>query len=229
MTLHATKKAAKKSDMRVSCEAIPEEISGTSPLAQPPQHAQPSQHVQQPQRALAHVDADAQAHGNAKAHVHAAYPHLMTLNSDPGGCGARVADIVVFRKCITLVMCAGTEVGNGGDGGDVGAHHQLQKTASDGTVPEGRGRRQQGPGAAPRAAALAAYASGALERDELPPLSRSKRSNTISVMSPTRRHRSALRHSYPSCLFFHKSPTKNIKNKAYAGVVNPNDADFRYS
>ncbi|XP_013168999.1 PREDICTED: tuberin [Papilio xuthus] len=165
MTLHATKKAAKKSDMRVSCEAIPEEISGTSPLAQPPQHAQPSQHVQQPQRALAHVDADAQAHGNAKAHVHAAYPHLMTLNSDPG-----------------------TEVGNGGD---VGAHHQLQKTASDGTVPEGRGRRQQGPGAAPRAAALAAYASGALERDELPPLSRSKRSNTISVMSPTRRHREA--------------------------------------
>ncbi|XP_072932345.1 tuberin [Epargyreus clarus] len=39
MTLHATKKASKKSDMRVSCEAIPEEMCGTSP--QPPPHAPP--------------------------------------------------------------------------------------------------------------------------------------------------------------------------------------------
>ncbi|KAI8435494.1 hypothetical protein MSG28_003791 [Choristoneura fumiferana] len=36
MSLHAVKKAAKKSDMRVSCEAIPEEMSGSSPLAHGP-------------------------------------------------------------------------------------------------------------------------------------------------------------------------------------------------
>lgn len=37
MSLHASKKAAKKSaDMRVSCEAIPEEMSGTSPLQPAP-------------------------------------------------------------------------------------------------------------------------------------------------------------------------------------------------
>lgn len=35
-----TKKPAKKSDMRVSCEAIPEEISGTSPLPHPHPHPQ---------------------------------------------------------------------------------------------------------------------------------------------------------------------------------------------
>ncbi|KPJ18292.1 Tuberin [Papilio machaon] len=87
----------------------------------------------------------------------------MTLNSDPGGCAEGG--------------------GEGGEVGEGGAHHQLQKTASDGTVPEGRGRKL--------GAALAACVAGALERDDLPPLSRSKRSNTISVMSPTRRHREA--------------------------------------
>ncbi|CAF4953558.1 unnamed protein product [Pieris macdunnoughi] len=87
-------KKAKKSDLRVSCEAIPEE-SGTSP--QPPRP----------------------------------HPHLVTYNSDPGDA-------------------------------DVPPHH-LQKTSSDSTVP--------------------------LAADELPPLARSKRSNTISVMSPTDRAR----------------------------------------
>ncbi|XP_047024247.1 tuberin isoform X12 [Helicoverpa zea] len=102
LSMHATKKAAKKSDMRVSCEAIPEEMCGTSP--------------------------------------HAAHHHLMTYNSDPGTGDAPHAPAAALNH-----------------------HHQLQKTASDGTVPEGR-------------------------RDDLPPLARSKRSNTISVMSPTRRH-----------------------------------------
>ncbi|CAH2210514.1 jg23112, partial [Pararge aegeria aegeria] len=36
MALHASKKANKKSDMRVSCEAIPEEMCGTSPQPAPP-------------------------------------------------------------------------------------------------------------------------------------------------------------------------------------------------
>ncbi|KAJ8727807.1 hypothetical protein PYW08_016192 [Mythimna loreyi] len=107
LSLHATKKAAKKSDMRVSCEAIPEEMSGTSP-------SQP-------------------------------HPSLMTYNSDPGSGDAAAHQPPAANH-----------------------HHQLQKTASDGTVPEGRGARAA--------------------RDELPPLARSKRSNTISVMSPTRRH-----------------------------------------
>ncbi|XP_063895577.1 tuberin isoform X4 [Helicoverpa armigera] len=104
LSMHATKKAAKKSDMRVSCEAIPEEMCGTSPHA---------------------------------AHHH----HLMTYNSDPGTGDAPPAPAAAPNH-----------------------HHQLQKTASDGTVPEGR------------------------RGDDLPPLARSKRSNTISVMSPTRRH-----------------------------------------
>lgn len=58
MAMHAVKKASKKSDMRVSCEAIPEEMCGTSP--------QP--HPQHPQ------------------HPPAQHPHLMTYKSDPGEC-----------------------------------------------------------------------------------------------------------------------------------------------
>ncbi|PZC72537.1 hypothetical protein B5X24_HaOG211061 [Helicoverpa armigera] len=112
LSMHATKKAAKKSDMRVSCEAIPEEMCGTSPHA---------------------------------AHHH----HLMTYNSDPA---------------LRARACAGTGDAPPAPAAAPNHHHQLQKTASDGTVPEGR------------------------RGDDLPPLARSKRSNTISVMSPTRRH-----------------------------------------
>ncbi|XP_047024239.1 tuberin isoform X4 [Helicoverpa zea] len=138
LSMHATKKAAKKSDMRVSCEAIPEEMCGTSP--------------------------------------HAAHHHLMTYNSDPGTGDAPHAPAAALNH-----------------------HHQLQKlllnrrragsvacvcvqTASDGTVPEGR-------------------------RDDLPPLARSKRSNTISVMSPTRRHRQVSRH--PECARYNICPYVN--------------------
>lgn len=93
MSLHASKKAAKKSaDMRVSCEAIPEEMCGTSPLQPAPAPPPPAVH----------------------------------------------------------------------------------KTASDSAVGEGGG------------AGGGVCAAGA---EELPPLARSKRSNTISVMSPARRAR----------------------------------------
>ncbi|XP_037872619.1 tuberin isoform X4 [Bombyx mori] len=136
-SMHASKKAAKKSDMRVSCEAIPEEMCGTSPLA--------------------------------------AHPHLVTYKSDPA----------VTSEPLS---CAGTGHAAGGAGADSGqraaaddtAHHQLQKTASEGAVPESRSKP-------PRAPA----------RDDLPPLARSKRSNTISVMSPTRRHRQTPNHAPP--------------------------------
>lgn len=60
--MHASKKANKKSDMRVSCEAIPEEMCGTSPQPHP----------------------QAQDQTQAQAQAHAGHPHLMTYNSDPG-------------------------------------------------------------------------------------------------------------------------------------------------
>lgn len=62
------------------------------------------------------------------------------------------------------------------------------QTASDGTVPEGRAGRARA------ACGPACGAARAPARDDLPPLARSKRSNTISVMSPTRRHRCASQH-----------------------------------
>ncbi|XP_049869315.1 tuberin isoform X2 [Pectinophora gossypiella] len=133
------KKAPKKPDMRVSCEAIPEEMSGTSPLTQPP------------------------------------HPHLMTYNSDPGeGAAPSGADGLPAAG-----WRSGAEPGAELAGPAERAHHQLQKTASDSTVGSGAGAGAAG--------------AGALDRDDLPPLARSKRSNTISVMSPTRRHRSVAR------------------------------------
>ncbi|XP_053607543.1 tuberin isoform X2 [Plodia interpunctella] len=138
MAMHASKKAAKKSDMRVSCEAIPEEMSGTSPLA-----------AARTQPAAAH------------------HPHLMTYNSDPGAVEAPATSQP--------------------------AHHQLQKTASDSTVPSSSALKPPRPPAAGAGAgcstAEAGGAAAARDRDDLPPLSRSRRSHTISVMSPTRRHR----------------------------------------
>ncbi|CAG5031361.1 unnamed protein product [Parnassius apollo] len=197
MTLHANKKAAKKSDMRVSCEAIPEEISGTSPLTQlhPQTHIQTHTQTHTQTHVPTNVQANTQTHSKpnliANAHTNAnvnahmtSHPHLKTFNSDPGETDTAPTDSQIH----------------------------LHKTASDSTVSEGRGRK---PPAAPRAiggaaagaasgAAAGAAAAGAvtaggaaaaggaeLEREELPPLSRSKRSNTISVMSPTRRHREA--------------------------------------
>lgn len=132
LTMHANKKASKKSDMRVSCEAIPEEM-GTSP--------------------------------------HANHPHLMTYNSDPG---TVVAETTSSSAATPAAVTPAAPA----------AHHQLQKTASEGTVPEGRASK---PPTGPRGSTTAG--AGARERDDLPPLARSKRSNTISVMSPTRRHR----------------------------------------
>ncbi|CAG4992292.1 unnamed protein product [Colias eurytheme] len=163
MTMHANKKAAKKSDMRVSCEAIPEE-TGTSPQPhhvaphnpQVPQNQQvplnpPVPHNSQTLNQQAPVE---QPQGTQNHHK----PHLITYNSDPGAVGSD------------------TEVddNSNSDGLNVvHVHHQLQKTSSDSTVTTGAG----GAGA------------GGAARDELPPLARSKRSNTISVMSPTERAR----------------------------------------
>ncbi|XP_060802820.1 tuberin [Amyelois transitella] len=155
MALHASKKAAKKSDMRVSCEAIPEEM-GTSPLAA----------------------------GRTQPDAH---PHLMTYKSDPGAEPTQ----------------SSTQT-----------HHQLQKTASDSTVPSSSkpprspassaaagvssatagassAAASTSSAAAPNAAA-GGSAAAAGDGDDLPPLSRSRRSHTISVMSPTRRHREKL-------------------------------------
>lgn len=110
MSLHASKKAAKKSaDMRVSCEAIPEEMCGTSPL-QPAPAPPPAVHKVGPPRASRPPQAVERA---------------------------------------------------------------LPQTASDSAVGPGEPQRTLG--------------------DDLPPLARSKRSNTISVMSPTRRARPAER------------------------------------
>ncbi|XP_039753773.1 tuberin isoform X2 [Pararge aegeria] len=119
MALHASKKANKKSDMRVSCEAIPEEMCGTSPQPAPP------------------------------------HPHLMTYKSDPGTSGAESESETNAES---------------NNPSAISAHHQLQKSPSPQTSSDSR--VVLAPGAA---------------RDELPPLARSKRSNTISVMSPTRR------------------------------------------
>ncbi|XP_037293673.1 tuberin isoform X2 [Manduca sexta] len=149
VSMHASKKANKKSDMRVSCEAIPEEMCGTSPLA--------------------------------------SHPHLMTYKSDPGSgseCAAEGADAPAHA-----------------------AHNQLQKTASDGSVSGSRGR----PPTVPRA------------RDELPPLARSKRSNTISVMSPTRRHRA--NNSQPvSCSVSNSSAHMSGAGAGAAGGAGPGAA-----
>ncbi|XP_034830671.1 tuberin isoform X1 [Maniola hyperantus] len=127
MAMHASKKANKKSDMRVSCEAIPEEMCGTSP---------------QP------------------AHPH---PHLMTYKSDPGTSGAESEEETHAET---------------NNSTSTTAHHQLQKTSSDSRVVlqshEHNASRTE---------------KNDLGREELPPLARSKRSNTISVMSPTRRNR----------------------------------------
>ncbi|VVC95472.1 unnamed protein product [Leptidea sinapis] len=118
MTMHACKKAAKKSDMRVSCEAIPEEMSGTSPQPLPLVQKSEQQNKQ--------------------------HPHLLTYNSDPGE--------LLLASCMST--CG-------------------PQTSSDSTV----------------------------VRDELPPLARSKRSNTISVMSPTDRTRSSSGGVAPSFVF----------------------------
>ncbi|XP_038212002.1 uncharacterized protein LOC119832400 [Zerene cesonia] len=170
MTMHASKKASKKSDMRVSCEAIPEE-TGTSPQ---PHHAQVPHNPQAPHNPLAphnpqvplNQPAPLEQSQGSQNH-HKPHPHLMTYNSDPGAVGSD------------------TEVddNSNSDGLNVvHAHHQLQKTSSDSTVTTGAGAGAGGAGAA-------AGAGGGGAHDELPPLARSKRSNTISVMSPTERAR----------------------------------------
>ncbi|XP_050345799.1 tuberin isoform X3 [Nymphalis io] len=129
MTMHASKKVGKKSDMRVSCEAIPEEMCGTSPQPHPAPHA-----------------------------------HLLTYNSDPGTTGSETeAETKAETNSVTATA----------------THHQLQKTSSDSRVTLGH----------EAGGATAAGAEADAGADELPPLARSKRSNTISVMSPTRRNR----------------------------------------
>ncbi|XP_046959991.1 tuberin isoform X8 [Vanessa cardui] len=143
MTMHASKKVGKKSDMRVSCEAIPEEMCGTSPQ---PHHAH-----------------------------HAHHAHLMTYNSDP-----------VFQIGTTGSETEAETKPETNNTAATATHHQLQKTSSDSRVTLGH---EAGAGAGADAEAGA----GADARDELPPLARSKRSNTISVMSPTRRNRELTR------------------------------------
>lgn len=76
MAMHAVKKASKKSDMRVSCEAIPEEMCGTSP--------QP--HPQHPQ------------------HPPAQHPHLMTYKSDPGECCHSIGAVAVAKHISLLCL-----------------------------------------------------------------------------------------------------------------------------
>ncbi|XP_041978118.1 tuberin isoform X2 [Aricia agestis] len=118
------KKPGKKGG--VSCEAIPEEMCGTSPQPPAPAPAASSPHAP-----------------------------LMTYNSDPGTAPPETDD------------------GDASGAADT-SHLHLQKTSSDSRV-----------------------ASGGGGADELPPLARSKRSNTISVMSPTRRTRESLRGAGP--------------------------------
>ncbi|XP_063533671.1 uncharacterized protein LOC134743970 [Cydia strobilella] len=145
-SLHASKKANKKSDMRVSCEAIPEEMSGSSPLAAP---APPP------------------------------HPHLMTYNSDPG------------KYLHSQGGCSGSAPEDGP------APQPIQKVASDSIVQSVASAHLPAPAHAHKPPAAPAPSHppppttvGSMkDRDDLPPLSRSKRSNTISVMSPTRRHR----------------------------------------
>ncbi|XP_050345802.1 tuberin isoform X6 [Nymphalis io] len=133
MTMHASKKVGKKSDMRVSCEAIPEEMCGTSPQPHPAPHA-----------------------------------HLLTYNSDPVfQIGTTGSETEAETKAETNSVTA------------TATHHQLQKTSSDSRVTLGH----------EAGGATAAGAEADAGADELPPLARSKRSNTISVMSPTRRNR----------------------------------------
>ncbi|XP_050670637.1 tuberin [Leptidea sinapis] len=145
MTMHACKKAAKKSDMRVSCEAIPEEMSGTSPQPLPLVQKSEQQNKQ--------------------------HPHLLTYNSDPGNASSD-GDGESATDKDNHVARADTP-----SGGVHSTHHHLQKTSSDSTV----------------------GATGAGLRDELPPLARSKRSNTISVMSPTDRTREPISRPGSGC------------------------------
>ncbi|XP_063361788.1 tuberin [Cydia amplana] len=190
-SLHATKKANQKSDMRVSCEAIPEEMSGSSPLAAP----------------------------NPPPH-----PHLMTYNSDPGNTQSQSlhatkkanqkSDMRVSCEAIPEemsgssplaapnppphphLMTYNSDPGSGSAPEDGPAPQPIQKVASDSIVqgvapahpPAAAHAHKPAPAPAPPPPPPATVGS-MRERDDLPPLSRSKRSNTISVMSPTRRHR----------------------------------------
>ncbi|KAI5634861.1 rap/ran-GAP domain-containing protein [Phthorimaea operculella] len=83
----------------------------------------------------------------------------MTYNSDPGSRSETDDSVSTGEK----------------------SHHQLQKTASDTVV---------GADKPPPGARGGSYLTPSMPpRDDLPPLARSKRSNTISVMSPARKHR----------------------------------------
>ncbi|XP_061712821.1 tuberin [Cydia pomonella] len=207
-SLHLSKKANKKSDMRVSCEAIPEEMSGSSPLAAP---APPPPHP----HLMTYNSDPALYEGIDYARV---VQRLMNVKRVAATLRIPLLEplamLVVQFRIISLVRVsilarAGkhqlcplvkqiTIAGSGSAPEDGPSPTPIQKVASDSIVQGVAGAHAHRPPAAPRAPAPAAgpapgpapAAAGSMrERDDLPPLSRSKRSNTISVMSPTRRHR----------------------------------------
>ncbi|CAG9092850.1 unnamed protein product [Plutella xylostella] len=192
MALHATKKAAKKCDMRVSCEAIPEEMCATPP---------PAPHPLRDGKYLLLEEGDKKCDMRVSCE---AIPEEMCATPPPAPHplrdgkyllleeGDKKCDMRVSCEAIPEEMCAtpppaphplrdGQSHGGATSEPALAAadpaptQPHLQKVASEGAVPGGGG----GGGGA----------RGGGGEDELPPLARSKRSNTISVMSPTRRRR----------------------------------------
>ncbi|GBP30758.1 Tuberin [Eumeta japonica] len=104
--------------------------------------------------------------GNTPPH----HPHLMTYNSDPGT-GGPAQPVTAVASDTALDALSHREAM---------AHGPLQKVASDGSVAADSEAPTGSVGDRTRS-----------DRDQLPPLARSKRSNTISVMGPTPRRRDA--------------------------------------
>ncbi|XP_075973057.1 tuberin-like isoform X2 [Anticarsia gemmatalis] len=233
-SLHASKKASKKCDMRVSCEAIPEEICGTSPH-QPAQHpylmtynSDPGSGADQPPAAATHHN---HHHQLQKTASDGTVPEGRASKPPAAPRGASVAG----RERDDLPPLARSKRSNTISVMSPTRRHRYTHTHTHTNYIQAAGRparRQRGgprarrpaaagalqalqhhlrhephaptqvhththtlttykPPAAPRGASVAGR-----ERDDLPPLARSKRSNTISVMSPTRRHRYTHTHTH---------------------------------
>ncbi|XP_063618716.1 tuberin [Cydia splendana] len=195
----------------VSCEAIPEEMSGSSPLAAPvpPPHPHLMTYNSDPVSCEA-IPEEMSGSSPLAAPVPPPHPHLMTYNSDPVSCEAIPEEMSGSSPLAAPVpppyphlMTYNSDPGSGSAPEDGPTPQPIQKVASDSIVQGVAAAHAHKPPAAPRVPASpsipstpsipatpAAAAAGSMkERDDLPPLSRSKRSNTISVMSPTRRHR----------------------------------------
>ncbi|XP_063381192.1 tuberin [Cydia fagiglandana] len=213
----------------VSCEAIPEEMSGSSPLAAPapPPHPHLMTYNSDPVSCEA-IPEEMSGSSPLAAPAPPPHPHLMTYNSDPGDvwlvpprrarttpappphdlqlrprlvsnphetCEA-IPEEMSGSSPLAAPVTYNSDPGSGSAPEDGPTPQPIQKVASDSIVQGVAAAHAHKPPAAPRAAvppspaAAPATPSGSMkERDDLPPLSRSKRSNTISVMSPTRRHR----------------------------------------